>query len=119
MMQVIPLQPVANQTVAVQLGAQSVSVNVYAKTALFDPVYEPNGSTVIFCDVLLADLPVISGVPCWESNRIVRNTYLGFAGDLAFFDLQGSLDPQVSGLGSRWVLVWLSPSDLASLGFAG
>lgn len=115
-MQIIPLQPVANQTVAVQLGGQSASVNVYAKTALFDPVYEPAGSTIIFCDVMLDDLPVISGVPCWESNRIVRDAYLGFAGDLAFFDLQQSLDPQVSGLGLRWVLVWLAPADLAALG---
>jgi hypothetical protein len=117
-MQIVPLQAVPNQTVAVQLGGQSASVNVYAKTALFDPVYAPAGSTVIFCDVLIADIPVISGVPCWESNRIIRDAYLGFVGDLAFFDLQGSLDPQVSGLGSRWVLVWLDPSDLASLGFS-
>ncbi|WP_321900039.1 hypothetical protein [Paraburkholderia heleia] len=28
-------------------------------------------------------------------------------GDLAFMDMQGADDPQYTGLGSRWLLVWL------------
>ena len=48
-----------------------------------------------------------------KRNRIVRDTYLGFLGDLAFFDLQGEDDPYYTGLGDRWVLGYLTTADLA------
>lgn len=118
-MQFIPLQPVASQTVAVQLGTQNARINVYAKTAQFDAQYLVP-TTVLFCDVLVSDVAIISGVPCWQANRIVRDTYLGFSGDLAFYDMQGAgADPEYTGLGGRWQLVWLAPADLATMGVTG
>jgi hypothetical protein len=34
--------------------------------------------------------PIVQGVVCQRWNRIVRSGYLGFVGDLAFWDTQGS-----------------------------
>jgi hypothetical protein len=101
-MQVIPLNAVPSQTVAVLLGTQSCALNVYQK------------STGLFIDVLLSGTQVIGGVICLDANLIVRSSYFGFAGDLAFYDttLQGE-DPYYTGLGSQFVLMWLEPSDLA------
>ena len=70
-------------------------------------------------DWLELALMIVCGVLCENLNRIVRSLYLGFSGDFVFFDTQGGNDPQdpiYTGLGSRFVLVYLTPSDLDGLG---
>jgi hypothetical protein len=104
-MQIVPLQPVPNQTSQIVLASQNCQLNVYQA---------PAG---IFMDVLVNDEPIVTGVICQNKNRIVRSLYLGFSGDLVFQDLQpdpvlGPQDPSYSGLGSRFQLVYLSATDL-------
>lgn len=102
-MQIIPLQTQPNQTIATQLAGQSVSLNVYQK------------STGMFMDVLVNDVLIIGGVLCENLNRIVRSLYLGFIGDFAFVDTQGTLDPYYAGLGTRYYLVYFDASELPPL----
>lgn len=94
---VIPLQPIPSQTVTVTLANQQCTINVRQT------------STGIFLDLLVNDELIIGGVLCQNLNPIVRNVYLGFIGDLAFYDTQpstllGPSDPIYTGLGSRFVL---------------
>jgi hypothetical protein len=96
----IPLQAVPNQTLAVALSGRSVQLNVYLR-----------GSDM-FIDVFLSGVTIIRGVICQNLNRIVRDLYFGFPGDFAFFDTQGSDDPVYTGLGDRFQLIYLEPSDL-------
>jgi hypothetical protein len=56
--------------------------------------------------------PILSGVLCENVNRLVRNSYFGFLGDLAFLDNQGTSDPFYTGLGTRYSLIYLEPADL-------
>ena len=101
-MQVVPLQPVPNQTLQCQLGGQPCTIEVAQNAyGLFTTLFV--GKTLIIAGVLSEDL-----------NRIVRSLYLGFSGDLAFVDTQGTDDPVFTGLGSRWQLLYLAPSDLPS-----
>lgn len=100
-MLIIPLQAVPNQTVNAQLANQSVTIDVYQL------------ATGLFCNVYLSNTLVIGGVICQNLNRIIRDLYLGFVGDLTFIDNQGSADPVYTGLGSRFSLAYLSTSDLA------
>ena len=67
--------------------------------------------TGLFLDLYVAGNLVIAGALCQDRNPVVRSVYLGFAGDLAFIDTQGTDDPSYTGLGSRWVLAYLTPSD--------
>jgi hypothetical protein len=98
--QIIPLKAVPSQTLDVVLNGQSCTLNVYQKAyGLFIDVYA-NGELVI------------GGVICQNLNRIVRDLYLGFVGDLSFIDNQGSEDPSYSSLGLRFSLAYLFPSDL-------
>jgi len=97
---VVPLQPVASQTVSVALNNQACTINVYTM------------NDFLFCDLLVSDAPIISGVICQNLNVIVRDLYLGFTGDIAFADTQGSDDPVYTGLGTRWILVYFYPADL-------
>lgn len=96
----IPLVPVPSQKLAVTLGSQACIVKVYQK------------STGLFLDLYIGETLIIGGVICQNANRIVRDAYLGFVGDLAFFDTQGDQfgapeDPIYTGLGGRWVLNYL------------
>lgn len=98
----IPIQPVPAQTLTVTIANQNCRINLSQK------------STGLFMDVYVNDALIIGGVMCLNANVIVRDAYLGFIGDLAIFDTQGSNDPVSTGLGSRYILVYLEAADLAA-----
>lgn len=97
--QIVPLQPVPSQTLTTTLGGQSCTINVYTKG-----IETPH----LYLDLSVSGVLVLSGVICRNATAIVRNTYFGFVGDLAFYDTQGSTDPAYSALGSRYVLAYLA-----------
>ena len=103
-MLVVPIQPVANQTFQAQLGDQPCVMNVYQQ------------AYGLFMDLYVGNTLIVAGVICENLNRIVRSLYLGFVGDFVFFDTQGTDDPIYTGLGSRFLLVYLSETDLAGEG---
>lgn len=104
-MQIVPLQAVPSQQVSVSLSNQATQINLYQT------------DFGLFCDVLVSGVQIIGGVICENLNRIVRDLYLGFVGDLMFLDNQGSSAPVYTGLGARYSLVYLAPSDIpAGLG---
>lgn len=100
-MQIIPLQAVPKQSVLVVLEDQNCQINVY------QTFYG------VFFDLYVDGALVLAGAIAQNLNPIVRTGYLGFSGDLAFIDNQGSEDPVYTGLGSRFSLAYLSPADLA------
>ncbi len=102
-MQLVPLQPVASQIVSCTLGGQSTTFNIYQK------------STGMFIDVLVNGIAIITGVICQNGTVIVRDAYLGFVGDVAFFDTQGATDPVYTGLGSRYIFLYFAPSELTGV----
>ena len=99
-MLIVPLQATPNQEVTVPLGGQPCRIHVYQK------------STGLFVDLYVNDALIIGGVIALDAVKIVRDAYLGFIGDLAFFDTQGSVDPDYLKLGSRWVLAYLEAGEL-------
>ena len=100
-MQVVPVQAQASQIVNAQLSGQNCQLRIYQK------------STGMFMDVYVGTSLIIGGVICQNLNRIVRDVYLGFVGDLAFSDTQGMDDPTYDGLGTRFLLIYYTPGDLA------
>lgn len=101
-MLIVPIQAVPNQSVQVLLSNQQVLLNIYLRsTNLYMDVYVDSGSTEI-----------VVGVICQNINRIVRDLYFGFLGDFSFFDTQGTDDPIYTGLGARFQLIYIEPSDL-------
>ena len=99
-MQILPIQAEPNQTFNALLAGQFCTFNVYQR------------STGLFIDVLVSNTLIIGGVLCQNLNRIVRDAYLGFIGDLCFIDNEGSTDPIYTGLGSRYSFAYLEVSDL-------
>ena len=103
-MQQIALSPVPNQNFQATLGGQASTIVLWTR------------STGLFLDLYLGTSLVIGGVLALNNVLIVRQTYLGFAGDLAFYDTQGTTDPVYTAFGTRYVLRYFSPADLATFG---
>lgn len=102
MAQIVPLNDVPSQRVQVLLNNQVCQIYVYQ--AQFG----------MFLELSVNNTLIIAGVVCENLNRIVRSAYLGFSGDLAFIDTQGSTDPVYTGIGTRYFLLYLTEDDLAA-----
>lgn len=103
-MQAIPIQPVPNQILNVILSAQACTIKIYQRT------------TGLYVDLYVNNTLIIGGVLALNLVRIVRDAYLGFVGDIGFFDTQaptlpdGSIDyadPDYTGLGARFQLIYM------------
>lgn len=120
----IPLAAVASQNFSANLGGQAVQVNVYQlgvgdAAALYMDL-ESNGSPVFSCRVCRG----YGGTSTPDTTApfmLVGRRYLGFDGDFVWLDTQASSlvpaeDPEYSGLGDRWQLLYLEESDLEAAG---
>lgn len=93
--QVVPLGPVPAQTLSIILGGQNcaIAVNTLA--------------TGLFFSLTADGVTVCVNTICHNLARLVLNRgYTGFVGDLVFIDTQGDADPEYSGLGERWQLLY-------------
>src|SRR5664279_4634845 len=100
----VPVSDVNSQTLTVTLGGQACTINLYQK------------STGFYCDLYVSGGLIVAGVICKNMTKIVRDAYLGFAGDLVFYDVRGNMTPHSPGLGTRFLLAYLELSDLGGAG---
>ena len=101
-MLVVPIQALPNQQLQVQLGSQACTIEL------------TQGGYCLFMNLYVSGTLIVAGAFCQNLNRIVRDLYLGFVGDICFIDTQGTTDPVFTGLGSRYQLLYLAPADLPS-----
>lgn len=94
-MQTIPISAVPSQSLQVTLGTQNCKINIYTL------------STGMFLDLFVNNDPILTGIICRDRLKLIRLAYLGFIGDLAFIDTEGTDDPVYTGLGTRFLLVYL------------
>ena len=92
---IIPLDAVSNQTFSVTLGTQSCQIKIDNK-----PGYG------VFVSLWLAGVSIIQSSLALNRVGLVRYAYLGFTGELYFVDTQGADDPDYTGFGSRFILVY-------------
>lgn len=102
-MQAIPLQPVPSQQLQVVLGGQLCQISVYLKR------------TYLYVDTSANGVDVSTAVMALNGVPLVPIGYTGFVGNLIFVDTQGTTDPQYSGLGSRYQLVYVTSADAAAI----
>lgn len=106
-MLLVPLAAVPSQQFAITLAGQNVTIAVYQK------------STGVYFDMAFNGAPFTSTVRCLDRSQLCADRgYLGFAGDFIFIDTQGDSDPDYTGLGSRYQLVYLEAADLAAAAIA-
>ena len=90
----IPLNAVAYQSLSVPLSGHVIRLELQQRgTGLF---------AAFWCD----GAACLSGVLCQNRNWLARKAYYGLPGDFAFVDTEGTADPDYTGLGGRFVLVY-------------
>lgn len=92
-MQVIPLAQSPNQTLTAVVNGVYVTINLRTQT------------TGLYFDLLVNNVAIIQSVLCLTGTKLVRDSYLGYAGDFMFIDLQGNDDPVYTGFNDRFQLV--------------
>ncbi len=102
-MQEISLQSVPSQQSQIVLNGQQCQIAVYVKTQC------------MFFDMTVNGSPVAYAVQAKNLVNLVPTSYLGFTGWLLFLDTQVNEDPQYTGLGTRWILLYLDAGDLANV----
>jgi hypothetical protein len=102
-MQQIPLQAVPSQQLQIVLAGQQVQIAVYTR------------STGLYVDTSVNGVDISCGVIARDVVPLVPTTYLGFIGNLIFTDTQGTTDPVYTGLGSRYVLLYLTAAEYATM----
>lgn len=98
---VVPLRPLPAQSLLVTLNQSRCRLDVYVKRRY--PLGEAP-SPALYVDVYANDVLVLGGVLARNGAPLLRDAYLAIDGELFFVDTQGDADPEVAGLGSRWVL---------------
>lgn len=99
-MMLIPLQAAPSQTLAVTLDRQNTQLAVR------------QNDDALYLDLLLDETPIVLTRICRDRQRLLLDAkYRGFAGDFVFIDTQGTTDPQFAGLGSRFLLIFLSAGE--------
>lgn len=96
MMVKIPLIVVPNQSLTVLLSNQTCLINVRQR------------STGLFLSLYVDNIPIITSALCLNATKLVRDVYLGFHGELAFFDTQGETDPVYTGFSKRYFLGYIT-----------
>lgn len=89
----------ASQTIQTNVANQSVVINLYTK---------PRG---LFADFVSNGTTMVTGVLCLNGVPLIPTDYLGFSGNFIFIDTQGTSDPEYTGLGDRFQLIYLTADE--------
>lgn len=96
----VPLSAIPSQSVSIVLALQNCVINVYQK------------STGLYFDLTVNNAVVTVGRICRDADLLLDESYQGVIGNFCFIDTQGNEDPIYTGLGARWILVYLEAADL-------
>lgn len=99
-MLIIPIISTPSQSLNVSLANQNCSIEIYQK------------STGLFLDLYIDGNMVLQTALCHDRVKLIREQYYPFIGNLSFMDMQGTSDPDYTGLGIRYLLLYLEVKDL-------
>jgi hypothetical protein len=99
-MMTIPLESTPAQVLTVTLAGQLCQITLRQK------------STGVYLDLSVLNKPLLYSALCLDRIMIVRSAYLGFIGSLVMVDTRGTTNPDYTGFGARYQLIYLETTDL-------
>jgi hypothetical protein len=122
----IPLSAVPSQTLSIVLDGQSCQIAVYQKQPITD---EYGVAAGLFFDLIVGGVPVVNTARCLDRTPILQDRqYLGVVGEFMFLDTLATeggpptfngAPPYYTGLGTQFVLLYLTEADLVAAGDNG
>ena len=104
MSQRIPLSAVPSQTLSITLDGQAAQITLRQNQAN------------MYLDLQLGDEFILRTKVCRDRQQMLTGSeYLGFRGGLMFVDMLGNQQPFYLGLDSRYVLLYFTADELATL----
>lgn len=95
----IPLQSAPSQLTKIVLDEQNFQIYIYQK------------DQGLFVDVNVNGTDIVSGIIALDAVPIICREYENVSGNLLFVDTQGNSDPEYTGLGTRYALVYLTAAE--------
>lgn len=99
----IPVRATPNQSFQVLLEGQNCTIRLYSR-AIEDIEH-------LFMDLAIDQTVIFAGVICQDMERLKLYPIWPFSGQLVFVDMNGDDEPEWSGLGERWKLLYLTKED--------
>lgn len=93
--QTITLQQTPSQQLDLSLNEQACTLKVGQR------------SGNVYVDLYVNNSPIVTGALARDRVGLTRHDYLPFKGELLFVDTHGTDDPQYTGFGDRWQLLYL------------
>ena len=104
-MVIIPLQAVPSQILQIVLDGQETTLRFYWRWGR------------VYCDLTNGTNKIVSGGLCLNLQPVNPFPSAFFSGKLYFLDMLGNEPPQWEGLGTRWVLFYLSDGETLETAF--
>ena len=104
-MENIPVSAIANQSFQIILGDQDCSFRLYTRPE------RAGGPLRLYMDLYVGEATIFYGALCKDGVLLPLSDYMPFEGGLLFVDLEGSDDPEYTGLGTRWSLLYLTQEE--------
>lgn len=104
-METIPVSAIANQSFQVVLGDQDCSFRLYTRPE------RAGGPLRLYMDLYVGETAIFYGALCKDGVLLPLSGYMAFEGGLLFVDMEGSDDPEYTGLGDRWNLLYLTQTE--------
>jgi hypothetical protein len=97
---IVPTTEVPYQSISITLAGQSCLINFYTKSTNIavqapleigtDPTPRYENINPCFLDLYVAGKLILGGILARQGQLLIRDTYLGFSGDLAVIDTSGA-----------------------------
>lgn len=101
----VPLSAIPSQTLSITLDGQPCTIVVQQRT------------TGVYFSLTFNGVPATVNVRCLNKARLMADRqYVGFVGDFMIWDQQGDTAPDYTGLGARYILIYLEAADLVGVG---
>lgn len=99
---IIPLSPISKQTFSVVLGSQNCQITI-----------DQRGDWGVFVSVAVDSVSIVNSSMARDRVGLVRYAYTGFIGELYFVDTLGNTDPDYTGFGTQYLMVYDDAVTLA------
>ena len=96
----VPLQATPSQLLKIVLDGQNVQISLYQK------------NQGLFIDINSDGVDIVVGQLCRNAVSLIGREYMQLSGTLMFVDVQGSSDPDYTGLNTRFILAYATQAEI-------